>query len=108
MTRDELNAIKETLRKGNLLKGVDVVEPPKVEKEGYKLHPVVLGDCIAWEFVPDKGKDSGYGSFLAPIPYSDGVYVEEGLFYTDDDNIWECIHSGIPSGFNDPEYFEIL
>ena len=48
------------------------------------------------------------GDYLNPIPYEVGMTVTVGLFYTDGDDIWECIKTGAPSGFDDKAYFDII
>lgn len=55
------------------------------------------------------------GSYLSPIPYTDGMEVTEGLWYLFQDpedpmnpNKWECKKSGIPSSADDDEYFDII
>ena len=48
------------------------------------------------------------GDYTSPILYEPDMSVEEGKFYTDGDDIWEAKKSGIPSGFDDTEYFDII
>ena len=48
------------------------------------------------------------GDYVNPIQYKGGMSVESGLFYTDGDNIWEAVKTGIPVSFEDTEYFDII
>lgn len=48
------------------------------------------------------------GDYVNPIQYKAGMSVEEGLFYTDGDNIWEAMKTGTPVSFEDTEYFDII
>lgn len=47
------------------------------------------------------------GDYLNPIPFADGDSVTKGLWYIfDDENIWECIRSGVASYSSD--WFDII
>ena len=48
------------------------------------------------------------GEYTNPIPYAKGMECQLGLFYTDGENIWECINAGIPDDFDDKRYFDII
>ena len=56
----------------------------------------------------DESEQTTSGDYLNPIPYTLNMEVQENLWYTDGDNIWECIKSGMPDDFNDKEYFDII
>lgn len=45
---------------------------------------------------------------LKLTPYSQGIVVKAGLFYTDDENIWETKKIGTPINFEDSEHFNII
>lgn len=48
------------------------------------------------------------GDYLDPILYKDGMTIVDGKwYYLDDKDLpHEAIKSGVPSGFNDKEYFD--
>lgn len=48
------------------------------------------------------------GDYLNPIPYKPGMAVINASFYTDGENIWEAIATGVPTGFDDTHYFDII
>lgn len=75
------------------------------DKQGYRLHRI---DENAIEFVKDEDYEAPMGDYLNPIPYEDGMEVNGGLFYTNGADIWEAIHDGVPSGFDDASIFDII
>lgn len=83
---------------------------PGAEKEGFILQQVYDAEnhMIAWTYVPDPDYVVEEGTYINPIQYVVGADVIEGKWYTDGDNIWEAIKSGIPSSFEDTEYFDII
>lgn len=83
---------------------------PDVEKIGYKAVPMFQTDSgtVVWELVSNKDFASHSGDYLDPIPFSAGDEIKSGLFYTDGDDIWESIKNGIPTSFNDKEYFDVI
>lgn len=84
--------------------------PQEAPKEGYlwKRCYDVGGAAIVWELVPDPNCKPEEGSYTSPIEYKNGMEVKEGLYYTNGVMIWECIKSGIPSSFEDKEFFHII
>lgn len=58
----------------------------------------------------DKKNDSEMpvGDYLNPIIYNKGDKVFSGNFYTDNTDIWEAYNTGIPNGFDDESFFEII
>lgn len=83
--------------------------PAEQPKAGYmwKRYYDATG-IIMWQEVPDPDYVEPEGTYLNPIPYSDGMRVKKGLFYTDGADIWECKKSGKPSGFDDTAFFDII
>ena len=60
------------------------------------------------EVIKKNNSDFTLGDYLNPIHYTLGIEVKASLFYTDGDDIWEALKNGIPTGFNDREYFDII
>ena len=89
---------------------VDALEAnkPTAEKEGFELVLKSNDGMIVWEYIAIETPSQEDGTYLHPFTYQDEMEVVEFLWYTDGENIWECIKSGIPSGFNDGEYFDII
>lgn len=89
-----------------------VVNEKPAAKEGFILKPVLSGNHIVWEFeaepAPVPEEDVTLGTYLNPIHYVSGMEVKITKWYTDGEDIWECIQSGIPTGFDDTNYFEII
>lgn len=73
------------------------------EKQGYNL--VQSGNVI--EYVKDDTVSQPMGDFLNPIIYAKGMECIVGMFYTNGEDIWECIKAGTPADFNDKRYFDI-
>lgn len=48
------------------------------------------------------------GDYANPIAYEPETAVTAGLWYTDGEDIWECIADGVPTGFDDTEFFDIV
>lgn len=90
----------------------ELILPKPANKVGFLTVPRIksLGYEIVWEFEPDPNynPDQPDGSYLKPYPFEDGMTVEAGKWYTDGDDIWEALKSGIPAGFTDPEFFDII
>lgn len=62
-----------------------------------------------WEEIPDPDYvPTQSGTYIDPITYVIGMTVTNGLWYTDGNDIWECIADGMPTDFNDKEYFDII
>lgn len=100
--------------KDDIINSIVVENRPRLaEKEGYHIVPVLNGTTISWEYEKDDNfvapeEDVDQGSYLNPIPYVDGMYVKPTKWYTDGDNIWEAIQYGMPNGFDDTQYFDII
>lgn len=60
------------------------------------------------EIVKKEDSEMPTGDYLNPIPYVSGMAVEAGKWYTEDGYIWEAIKSGVPTGFFDREYFDVV
>lgn len=63
---------------------------------------------IMWEEVPDPNYTEQEGSYTNPIQYAAGMTVNAGKWYTDGENVWEALKDGVPRGFDDPVYFDII
>lgn len=48
------------------------------------------------------------GDFTNPIQYEPDMAVTAGLWYTDGADVWEAIADGVPTGFDDTEFFDIV
>lgn len=83
---------------------------PKADKEGFLLKQIYdpAAHMIIWEYVEDPYYVQQDGTFFNPIQYEDGISVETGKWYTDGENFWEAIQSGVPESFEDRNYFEII
>lgn len=105
---DEL--LKEMFQE-QIMSSISVSNKPAA-KEGYSLKPILTGTTISWEFVkdgdPSEDEDVTKGTYINPITYVNGMEVKITKWYTDGDNIWEAIASGIPTGFDDKNYFDII
>lgn len=83
--------------------------PSEAPKAGYMWRRYYdATGVIMWEEVPDPDYVEPEGTFTNPIEYTEGMTVTAGLFYTDGENVWECLQDGTPEGFDDPAYFDIL
>lgn len=85
----------------------------KSDKKGYKYKKYKVGDVVVkTDYVEDTDsteEEVNDGSdYTKPITYKEGMSVTKGLWYTDGDNIWECILDGMPTSFSDKEYFDIV
>lgn len=112
MNRYQLNELVETIKKGNLLYGIEVQEKPLARKRGFTLVPVIMSPTIiGWEFVEDESSVPD-GDYQNPIPYTQGMTVETGKFYYIDylgkDLPYEAIKTGIPLSFYDRNYFDVI
>lgn len=100
------------LLKDEILNAIPIDEKPTTYKEGFHLVPHFNGTAIVWEFeadpIPEPEEDVTLGTYTNPIPYENGMEVKVTKWYTDGSDIWECIQSGIPAGFTDTNYFDII
>lgn len=83
------------------------------DKQGQLFKVVKLGEVeIMREYVtdPDYDPEAEDGTYLKPFKYTAGMEVIETKWYwlDDKDLPHECIKSGIPTGFDDTEYFDIV
>lgn len=86
------------------------------EKVGYTVEKVgeTESGSEIYTYEKDESYESPDGDFQNPIPYVEGMEVEEKLFYYiedgeyDKDLPFECIKSGKPENFFDGEYFEVM
>lgn len=89
-----------------------VVNTAPATKEGYHLVPRLSGTAIEWDFEPDDvpaaSSTAATGEYLDPITYTLGMTVQTGFWYTDGNDIWEAINTGIPADFSDTTYFDII
>lgn len=84
------------------------IEPS--DKLGFDWDCTYIGElCVMKEYVKrEEDEPSGDGSPWNPFSYTVGMAVEETMWYTDGEYIWECIKSGTPVDFSDSEYFDII
>lgn len=59
------------------------------------------------EVVKKEAADMPSGDYLNPIPFVAPMTVTVGLFYTDGEDIWECIEGGMATSFTAP-WFEVI
>lgn len=79
------------------------------DKEGYQYKVYKLGDVtIKKEYVKVETEGNDGSDYTKPITYKEGMTVIESAWYTDGNDIWECIKTGTPSSFSDTEYFDIV
>lgn len=76
-----------------------------ISKSGYKIEQTAEG---VFELIEDNSASQPVGDYLNPILYEVDTGCEQGKWYTDGEDIWECIKSGFPSGFADKEFFEVI
>lgn len=94
-----------------ILASVERGAMPRSGKEGYVLKETYIAaeNRTIWEYIPDPYYvPTADGSYLHPITYVDGMTVQTGLWYTDGSDIWECIKDGVPTGFGERAYFDII
>ena len=76
-----------------------------ISKSGYKIVPD--SNCC-FTLVKDETAVVPEGDYLNPVQYQKGMEVTKGLWYTDGASIWEAVKNGVPSGFDDKNYFDII
>lgn len=76
-----------------------------INKSGYTVQEVAEG---VYELVKDEASELPSGDYINPITFVEGMTVETGKFYTNGDDIWEAMKDGVPTGFDDEEYFDII
>lgn len=77
----------------------------KVEELTYSLKKI--SDSVI-EVEKKDASEMEKGDFLNPLLYSVGMSVEIGKWYTDGEDLWEAIQSGVPANFEDTQYFDII
>ena len=81
---------------------------PTIEKQGFHLELTYSEGMLVWEFVADEQPGGNDGTdYLRPITYIPGMSVTAGLWYTDGEDIWECIQTGENSEWT-PQWFDII
>lgn len=98
-----LNGI-ESMKKPDLEQVVAELRA-KVEELTYSLKEI---SERASEVVKKDDADMPAGNYVNPILFYDGMEIISGLFYTDGEDIWEAIQSGVPNGFGDVEFFDVI
>lgn len=91
-----LNAIIDSVR----------IDEKPAEKVGFLLvrRYDPAAHAIVWEFVedPDYDHDTPDGSYLKPFTFIAPMPVTEGMWYTDGEDVWECVQSGLAESFTAP------
>lgn len=99
-----------------IVKSVTIQEPP-AESLARKIGEICVphydasGNTVYWTMEPDptyKREYSGDGSPFSPFWYTIGMAVQNAMWYTDGEYIWEAIKDGIPNNINDTEYFDVI
>lgn len=81
---------------------------PTIEKQGFHLELTYNEGMLVWEFVADEQPGGNDGTdYLRPITYIPGMSVTAGLWYTDGEDIWECIQTGENSEWT-TQWFDII
>lgn len=92
------------------VEAIAVADKP-AEKEGFILKRTLVptGYTVMWEFVEDpEYHPTEDGTYLHPFTFTAGMGVTEGKWYTNGDDIWECIKTGICETWADPEFFDVI
>lgn len=76
-----------------------------ISKSGYEVKQTA--DNV-FELVEAETEQVSDGDYTRPYIYENEMTVETGKFYTDGENIWEAILDGVPAGFGDKRYFDII
>lgn len=111
--RERLDAIKVAIRNDkNILAvikevGITIEDKPSIAtpRPGYKWVPyqAQAGGVITW--IEEKDPE-GKGTANSPIMFAVGMEVYENYFYTDGNNRYICIKTGIADSLSDTEMFE--
>lgn len=93
------------------VESIPVLPRPKpADRPGYLWRPMydAQGRCFGWEEVADPYYvPAQTGGYTDPIPYTEGMAVTEGLWYTGGGEVWECIRSGSGSAW-DRQWFDMI
>lgn len=76
-----------------------------ISKSGYSVQQTSEG---VFELVKNEELTIPQGDYINPIPYEEGMECKIALFYTDGEDVWECIKTGTPESFSDKTYFDII
>lgn len=102
------DAIKdyESVKAANQSLAIELAELKQtISKAGYAVEKTDEG---VYELIESDTEEMPAGDYLNPIPYELGMVVQKDMWYTDGENIWECLNNGTPDGFGDTEYFDII
>lgn len=103
------NGITDSELLSLILKAVTIPEPP-AQREGEILvpHYEAAGNSIVWTFEPDPNyQPTADGSYLHPFTFVAPMAVTSGLWYTDGEDIWECVETGLAESFTAP-WFDVI
>lgn len=88
------------------LDSIPVAQVPSEPKLGYKWEPMYSGATgFAWELVEDV---NAVGTNNNPWYWVDNMSVTLGMFYTNGTIKKVAIDEGVPTGFDDSNYFEVV
>lgn len=110
---EEVNQPLTLVRKLELfVDSIPVLPQPRAgSRPGYLWRPMYdsEGHCFGWEEIPDPYyTPTQSGTYIDPIPYTEGMAVTGGMWYKfPDDNIWEAVRSGSGSVYA-TDWFEII
>lgn len=102
------------------MENIDIIVRKITPKEGFLLTDgEVTTNVLFVKNIPEEGTwweipDPSYvpefdgTDYLRPITYMIDMGVIAGLWYTDGENTWEAISTGVPADFADKEYFDVL
>lgn len=76
-----------------------------VAEEGYDVTKTAEGVYVVTKTPVEELPE---GDYLHPITYTEGMTVVTGKWYTDGEDIWDASKDGVPTGFDDAEYFNII
>lgn len=109
LSDEELKAMFEQELKDSM-----TVDTKPADKVGFRTVPILTGTTISWTFEklpdePTEDQPSASGDdYLDPITYVEGMEVVLGKWYTDGEDTWEAIASGVPTSFADTAFFDII
>ena len=94
-----------------LVSSIPTLPQPRSNRVGFLWKPMYDSEqnVFGWEEIPDPYyKKNEDGTYLDPILFEEGMYVITDLWYTDGEDIWECIKEGYPRYFADKEFFDVI
>lgn len=103
------NELKELFGTLRAVKSAIKYSTTASDKEGYDFKVAKLGSTvISKEYIPNGKATENDGSYLHPFPYTDGMSITEGLWYSlEDGNIWQAIVTSDTSEMT-KDYFDIV